>query len=79
MSNLTFSKTKYEVELPAYWTKASNIKNLKENAEIMLGLVASACFRTQQVETGVFQVQDRMDYIDSLYHKSKQKKAINVS
>lgn len=24
---------KYEVELPAYWTKASNVKNLKKNAE----------------------------------------------
>lgn len=57
MSNLTFSKMKYEVELPAYWTKASNLKNLKKNTERMLGLVASACFRTQQVEAGVFQVQ----------------------
>lgn len=48
---------KYEVELPAYWTKASNVKNLKKNTERMLGLVASACFRTQRVEAGVFQVQ----------------------
>lgn len=57
MSNLTFSKMKYEVELPAYWTKASNVKNLKENTERILGLVASACFRTQQVEAGIFQIQ----------------------